>query len=131
MKASIAKVSKQSTRSTRRRKPRGPRRRVLGFAPTGRQKELFYNPHVQAGAIARLAVMATFDYEQPDADDYQQLMTDADIATLKAMGLTLGSLYAREVLDVIQELSFQMEDALERAGLLASECGRKWQETKS
>jgi hypothetical protein len=51
--------------------------------------------------------MATSTSDQPDADDYQDPMTEADIETLKAMGLTLGSIYAVEVTDVIQQLSFQ------------------------
>jgi hypothetical protein len=121
---------KQAATTSRRRRTRTPRLTVFGNAPKGRQKELFDNPHVQAGAIAHLAVMQRFSSEQSDTDECLDPSTEVDKEILKAMGMALGSVYAFEVLDVVQELAYRMQDALIRARLLAPDCGEKWQKQR-
>jgi hypothetical protein len=97
---------------------------------TPRQEELLANPHVQAAALARLAVMATFDDATPDIDDYLAKFGASDEVCLKNLGVSWNSIYSEEVYEVIEELSYRMETFLVREGLLLKECGTKWQEAR-
>jgi hypothetical protein len=76
---------------------------------TPRQKELLTNPHVQAAAIARLAVMATFDGASPEFDECISKFGASDEVCLNNLGISWNSIYAEEVYEVIEELSYRME----------------------
>jgi hypothetical protein len=121
---SVATIAKKSNRLNSRS------RGTDGFVLTPRQKELLTNPHVQASALARLAVMATFDDATPDIDDYLAKFGTSDEVCLNNLGISWNSIYAEEVYEVIEELSYRMETFLVREGLLLKDCGTKWQEAR-
>ena len=89
---------------------------------------LLRNPHVQAAALAHMAVWQTYDDNQEDADDYTSKSNEWVDPTFKAMGVRDDSARADEVRSAVHHLAFDMQSLLIKHGLLQKDCGRKWQQ---